>query len=138
MFTPPKLFSLSGNVLRSLKVKAAEIIGNLLNLVTNTNTSTPDLQDQLQLNKENIKCLPLGFHTNKPPNPHLTCDMPACHMQDKKAAWKKFGGCFHSFHSECLKDLNHCPICRSHLQMVIHQLTSSAQQSIYNIQQPTI
>ena len=134
VFTPPKSFSFSRNVLRSLKVKAAEIIGNLLQSVTNTCPSTPDLQKKLHLTNENIKCLPLGFHTNKPPNPYLTCDMPACHLQDKNTPWKKFNGCFHSFHLECLKDVDHCPICRSHLQMVIHQLGSSAQQSIHNLQ----
>ena len=130
VFTPPKPFSFSRNVLRSLKVKAAEIIANLLKLVTDA--SATKLQDKLQLNKENIKCLPLGFHTSKPPNPHITCDMPACLLQDKKAAWKRFNGCFHSFHLQCLNDLDHCPICCSHLKMVIQKLASSAQQSIHN------
>ena len=60
--------------------------------------------------------------------------MLAYHLQNKNAAWKKFNGCFHSFHLECLKDVDICPICRSHLQMVIHQLASSAQQSIHNLQ----
>ena len=134
VFMPPKSFSLLRNVLRLLKVKAAEVIRNLLQSVTNTCPSTPDLHEKLHLTNENIKCLPLGSHTNKPLNPYLTCDMPACHLQDKNTAWKKFNGCFHSFHLDCLKDVDNCPICRSHLQMVIHQLGSNAQQSIHNLQ----
>ena len=111
VFTPPKSFTFSRSALKSLKVKAPGIISNILKLMTNVESATK-LSTYLQLNCNNIKCLPLGFHTNKPPNPSICCDMPACPHQNDDLKWKIFSGCFHSFHTKCLQDVDHCPICQ--------------------------
>lgn len=131
VFTPPKSFTFTRKVLKSLKVKAAEIIGDVLKKMTNTDSAI-ELSTDMQLNSDNIKCLPLGFHTNKPPNPCLCCDMPACPHQSEDLEWKRFDGCFHSFHVKCLGDIDHCPICRGYLQQVVQQLSTSAQNAIFN------
>lgn len=131
VFTPPKSFLFSRAALKSLKVKAAKIISDILRLMTNSDRATKSLTN-LQLNSDDIKCLPLGFHTNKPPNPSLCCDMPACLHQGDDLEWKRFNGCFHSFHIKCLGNIDHCPICRGHLQLVIQNLSATAQNTIFN------
>ena len=84
VFPPPKSFALTRSALKSLKVKAVGIICNILKWMTKVESATK-LSTDLQLNCNNIKCLPLGFHTNKPPNPSTCCDMLACpHQSD---AW---------------------------------------------------
>ena len=131
VFTPPKSFTFTRSALKSLKVKAAGIICHILKLLKSVDGGTT-LSTDLQLNSKNIKCLPLGFHTNKPPNASICCDMPAFPHQNKDLKWKRFSGCFHSFHTECLGNINHCPICRGYLQLVLQQLSSTAQDSIFN------
>ena len=92
-FTPPKVFSSSRNVLQILKVKADEIITNILKSITSSEgTWTTNLPTNLLLTSGNAKCLPLGFHTNKPPNHPLCCDMPACLLRNTNSEWKKFNG----------------------------------------------
>ena len=131
VFTPPKSFAFTRSALKSLKVKAAGIICNILKLMTNVESGTK-LSTDLQLNCNNIKCLPLGFHINKPPNSSICCDMPGCPHQSDDLEWKIFNGCFHSFHTKCLQNVDHCPICQRYLQLVIEQLSTTAKDSIFN------
>jgi hypothetical protein len=128
-FTPPKTFSFTRNVLHALKVKAAQLIGKILKLTTESE-GAKYLATKLDFTSANIKCLPLGYHTNKPPVQSYNCDMPACCLKDSN--WKLFTGCFHSFHMECLKGIDSCPICCAHLRTVINKLSSTAQQSIFS------
>ena len=95
-FTPPKTFSFTRNILHVLKVKAAQLVGHILKLTTETEGAKYQAS-QLDFTYANIKCLPLGYHTNKPPDQSCTCDMPACCHKDSD--WKLFTGCFHSFHT---------------------------------------
>ena len=67
---------------------------------------------------------------NKPPVQSCTCDMPACCRKDSD--WKLFTGCFHSFHTECLKGIDSFPICSAHLKTVITKLSSTAQNSVFS------
>ena len=49
-FTPPKTYSFTRSVLKSIKVKAAEIIANILKWVTDSDdTATTKLSTNLQL-----------------------------------------------------------------------------------------
>ena len=128
-FTPPKTFSFTRNVLHTLKVKAAQLIGHILKLATETE-GAKYLASQLDFTSANIKCLPLGCHANKPPDQSCTCDMPEYCRKDSDC--KLFTGCFHSFHTECLKGIDTCPICSAHLKTVINKLSSTAQHSIFN------
>ena len=89
----------------------------------------------LQLNCNNIKCLLLSSLTNKPPNPSICCDMPAYPHQSDGLEWKIFNTCFHSFHIKCLQDVGHCPVCQGYFQLVIEQLSTTAQDSIFNSQE---
>ena len=53
-------------------------------------------------------------------------------MTPEDAEWHIFQGCWHSFHTECLKDLDYCPICSNHLNNVILSLSISANSSFVN------
>ena len=56
--------------------------------------------------------------------------MPACYR--KVSDWKLCTGCFHCFHIECLKGIDSCPICSTHLKTVITKLSSTAQHSVFS------
>ena len=64
--------------------------------------------------------LPLGYQCEKKPDENTCCDYLCVAPED--ADWKIFEGCWHSFHSECLKDLTYCSICSNHLNNVILSL----------------
>ncbi len=55
----------------------------------------------------------LGFQCEKMPNVNSKCDYICVAPDDSE--WQIFEGCWHSFHKECLKDINYCPICSNHL-----------------------
>ena len=74
--------------------------------------------------------LPLGYQCEKKPDENSCCDYLCVAPED--ADWKIFEGCWHSFHSECLKDLTYCPICSNHLNNVILSLSESANSSFVN------
>ena len=74
--------------------------------------------------------LPLGYQCEKKPDENSCCDYLCVAQED--ADWKIFEGCWHSFHSECLKDLTYCPICSNHLNNVILSLSESAKSSFVN------
>ena len=69
--------------------------------------------------------LPFGFQTKQPPDTNKRCDY-ICTVTEEAAEWHIFEGCWHSFHKECLNDINYCPICSDHLKHVILSLSSSA------------
>ena len=74
--------------------------------------------------------LPLGYQCEKKPDENSCCDYLCVAPED--ADWKIFEGCWHSFHSECLKDLTYCPICSNHLNNVLLSLSESANSSFVN------
>ena len=72
--------------------------------------------------------LPFVFQTKQPPDTNTLCDymIYICTDTEEASELHMFEGCWHSFHKECLNDINYCPICSDNLKHVILSLLSSA------------
>ena len=55
------------------------------------------------------------------------------HKKIQNGIYLKGAGILYSFHKECLKDINYCPICSNHLNNVILFLSVSANASFKKI-----
>lgn len=73
-----------------------------------------------------INVYPIGYHTDWKPNPNKVCDMPSCSKGNNDEEWEINEGCWHSFHTTCLKNLSHCPICRAHIKKETKKLALAA------------
>ena len=76
-----------------------------------------------------LKVLPLGYASENQPNPNKRCDFPGCLVSSDKK-WRVFEGCAHSFHLECLGEMDICPFCQSFLQNKARSLAETAKSAI--------
>ena len=131
--TPPKHFSFHHDQLEYLKIQSSEILSEIFariaDLLPGTELGESDLDKMLQIfhpSYSSLKVLLLAYQTAHPPNPNMCCDIPGCSITDDKVEWSVFEGCHHSFHSDCIKEVTFCPICRLHLSHVVSQLGRGA------------
>lgn len=76
-----------------------------------------------------LKVLPLGYASENQPNPNKRCDFPGCLVSSDKE-WRVFEGSAHSFHLECLGEMDICPFCQSFLQNKARSLAETAKSAI--------
>ena len=76
-----------------------------------------------------LKVLPLGYASENQPNPNKRCDFPGCLVSSDKE-WRVFEGFAHSFHLECLGEMDICPFCQSFLQNKARSLAETAKSAI--------
>ena len=77
------------------------------------------------------KVLPLGYCSDRKPDPEKICDMPSCTVMDD-TKWVLFKGCSHSFHQICISEITYCPLCQKFLQERATNLASTAKNAILN------
>ena len=84
-----------------------------------------------------LKVLPLGYTSENQPNPNKRCDFPGCLVSSDKE-WRVFEGCAHSFHLECLGEMDICPFWQSFLQNKAKSLAETSKEtSFYKTRQAT-
>ena len=132
-FTPPKNSAFSHHQLQSLKFSAANFLTDMFSRVATIDSATEfeknDLDEMLQsycCEETKINVYPFGYHTDWKPDPNKVCDMPSCSKGNTDEEWKINEGCWHSFHTTCLKNLSHCPICRAHIRKETKKLALAA------------
>ena len=96
-------------------------------------SESPDLSHILLKEiEEKSVILPYGYHTDWPPNASSICDMPTCPDVNADKPWKRFDGCWHSFHIDCLRGSTICEICRGQIKRDIRKLSKVASEAIFN------
>ena len=73
--------------------------------------------------------LPLEYASQNQPNSNKRCDIPGFLVSSDKER-RVFEGCTHSFHLECLGDMDICLFCQSFLQNKARSLTETAESAI--------
>ena len=76
-----------------------------------------------------LEVLPLEYASQNQPNSNKRCDIPGFLVTSDKER-KVFEGCAHSFHLECLGDMDICLFCQSFLQNKARSLTEIAKSAI--------
>ena len=129
--------------LTSLYCKAATVITNvLLEIASNPHAATllPRQPGQRRhcsfwslpnlFGEKSMKSyiLPLGFNFHPPHDSRKRCDSPSCTLSSD-LPWKRFEGCWHSFHLSCLNGRNICTVCQDGLQKNMVSLSKTANES---------
>ena len=81
-------------------------------------------------NDVSSKVLPPGYHLKKQPDSNAKCDSIHCTVTVHGSQWLLFRGCWHSFHTVCLKNMAVCPRCKEHLPAEIERLAAVASSGI--------
>ena len=138
-FTPTRNYVFSRIQLKYLHTNVAKLLVSIFSNISSTPDSSyalPRTKGQTRhctmyilpylFGEKPIKShvLPLGSQCDKTLNVNSKCDYVCVAQED--AEWNIFEGCWHSFHKECLSDMDYCPICSSHLNNVILSLSKSA------------
>ena len=133
-FTPPQYYSFTGKQLNSLKVKAATILKCIfVDKSKNLCNGNFDIDSQLWGSEVIPRhCLPLGYHAKIVPNSNKHCDLPGCISNDTSKPWKRFDGCWHAFHDNCVDGKVTCPICKLNIRKEITRLASVAKKAVSN------
>ena len=73
--------------------------------------------------------LPLEYASQNQPNSNKRCDIPGFLVSSDKER-RVFEGCTHSFHLECLGDMDICLFCQSFFQNKARSLKETAESAI--------
>ena len=76
-----------------------------------------------------LEVFPLEYASQNQPNSNKRCDIPGFLVTSGKER-RVFEGCAHSFHLECLGDMDICLFCQSFLQNKARSLTETAKSAI--------
>ena len=76
-----------------------------------------------------LEVLPLEYASQNQPNSNKRCDIPGFLVSSDEER-RVFEGCTHSFHLECLGDMDICLFCQSFLQNKARSLTETAKNAI--------
>ena len=84
---------------------------------------------QRKNNETCLQVLPLEYASQNQPNSNKRCDIPGFLVSSDKER-RVFEGCAHSFHLECLGDMDICLFCQSFLQIKARSLKETAESAI--------
>lgn len=151
IFTPPRKFFFSQRQLVYLKTQCAKFLTKVIKKIRN-NLGAAKFKDMNKgkrnvkfiilpdlLGEDPAKCevLPLGYQGQgeTKPDENSRCDIANCKITNKEVQWKRFDGCWHSFHLTCIKEASFCPLCKVFLENKAKELGQIAKEAIFNISQ---
>ena len=129
--------------MRRSKLKAAKHLVKLFTRISSRDTEvfTREISGKVnwkmpllfQENLVDIRVLPLGFHTVRPPQMNLACDHQDCQdPTDTSSPWSINEGCGHSYHSSCHPSNIPCPICQKFIKDTSKSVCEVAKSAIVN------